>query len=83
MGYTTKSAMRHAAEQFEKLKAPVQGVVANRVRAKERPYYPGYGYGPTRSGTSGKVAVRDLDLQEVDENGHEVDAPAWSESEPR
>ena len=46
VGYTTNSAARHAADQLKNLKAPVLGVVANAVPAKDRAYYSGgYAYG--------------------------------------
>jgi capsular exopolysaccharide synthesis family protein len=44
MQYTTRSALRHTAEQLKKLKAPLLGIVANAVRARDSSYYGGYGY---------------------------------------
>jgi Mrp family chromosome partitioning ATPase len=67
MKYTTKSALRHAAEQLEKLKAPVLGVVANVVRPSERAYYPGYGYAAHSNGSARRDSAQELHVPTFEE----------------
>jgi receptor protein-tyrosine kinase len=67
MKYSTKSALRHTAEQLDKLNAPVLGVVANVVRPSERAYYPGYGYGVSGNGRASREAPPEVRVPPVEE----------------
>ena len=56
LGRTTRDEAAHLREQLLALNAPVLGVVANRVRSKDRSY--GYGYYGKGNPTSSAARIR-------------------------